>query len=169
MKTYTDPNEVGEKICEITGVDIFKDSRKTKYVELRALVCYTLRDEFRFGYQEIADYFNSKGKIMDRSNARHSTKMYPIYRKKSRELEVLEGSFSFELSIEKNEKIILQGKLNNLKRRHNKLKKELENPIIKMLHNISEEKWGEVQERIQLLKNSWDWKMKNDYEIIESY
>ena len=169
MENYTDPNEVASKICDITGLNIFDNTRKKEYVELRALVCHTLRDEFKFGYQRIAEYFNVKGKTMKHCNAIHLVKMYPIYRKDNKNLEVLEGSFSFESSIEKNEKLNLQDKLSNLQHRHDKLKKELENPVIKMLHNIPENKWGEVQERIQLLKNSWDWKMKNDYEIIESY
>jgi hypothetical protein len=169
MENYTDPHEVGKKICDITGVDIFSSSREKKYVELRALVCHTLKEDLRLDYQRIADYFNSKGKEMGRCNARHATLMYQVYKKDNKNLELLEGSFNFASSIEKNKKLNLQDKLSNLQHRHDKLKKELENPIIKMLHNIPEEKWGEVQERIQLLKNSWGWKMKNNYEIIESY
>ena len=169
MENYTDPHEVGKKICDITGVDIFSSSREKKYVELRALVCHTLKEDLRLDYKRIADYFNSKGKEMGRCNARHATKMYQVYKKANKNLELLEGSFNFASSIEKNEKLNLQDKLSNLQHRHDKLKKELENPIIKMLHNIPEEKWGEVQERIQLLKNSWGWKMKNNYEKIECY
>ena len=169
MENYTDPQEVGKKICEITGLNIFDNTRKKEYVELRALVCHTLRDEFKFGYQRIAEYFNVKGKTMKHCNAIHLVKMYPIYRKDNKNLEVLEGSFGFESSIEKNEKLILQNKLSKLQIKHDKLRKELENPIVKTLYNIPEDKWGEVQERIQLLKKSWSWKTKDDYEIIESH
>tara|TARA_R110001606_G_scaffold95043_1_gene210517 strand:+ start:38 stop:556 length:519 start_codon:yes stop_codon:yes gene_type:complete len=168
-ENYTDPHEVGGKICDITGIDIFKNTRKKEYVELRALVCYTLREDLNFGYKRIADYFNSKGKIMERCNARHSAKMYPIYKKYNKNLERLEGSFQFRSSIEKNEKLTLHNKLANLQYRYDKLKKELDNPIVKTLYNIPESKWGQVQERIQLLKNSWDWKSKDKCSIIESY
>ena len=169
MKFYTDPHEVGSKICDITGIDIFKNTRKKEYVELRALVCYTLRDDLEFGYQRIADYFKSQGREMLHSNVIHLVKMYPIYKKYNKNLERLEGSFQFRSSIEKNERLTLQDKLVNLQHRYDKLKKELDNPVVKTLYNIPENKWGEVQDRIQLLKNSWDWKSKDKCSIIESY
>ena len=169
MKFYTDPHEVGSKICDITGIDIFKNTRKKEYVELRALVCYTLRDDLEFGYQRIADYFKSQGREMLHSNVIHLVKMYPIYKKYNKNLERLEGSFQFRSSIEKNERLTLQDKLVNLQHRYDKLKKELDNPVVKTLYNIPESKWGEVQDRIQLLKNSWNWKSKDKCSIIESY
>ena len=169
MEFYTDPHEVGSKICDITGIDIFKNTRKKEYVELRALVCYTLRDDLEFGYQRIADYFKSQGREMLHSNVIHLVKMYPIYKKYNKNLERLEGSFQFRSSIEKNEKLTLHDKLVNLQHRYDKLKKELDNPVVKTLYNIPESKWGEVQDRIQLLKNSWDWKSKDKCSIIESY
>mgnify|MGYP003664962157 FL=1 len=169
MEFYTDPHEVGSKICDITGIDIFKNTRKKEYVELRALVCYTLRDDLEFGYQRIADYFKSQGREMLHSNVIHLVKMYPIYKKYNKNLERLEGSFQFRSSIEKNERLTLQDKLVNLQHRYDKLKKELDNPVVKTLYNIPESKWGEVQDRIQLLKNSWDWKSKDKCSIIESY
>ena len=169
MEFYTDPHEVGGRICDITGIDIFKNTRKKEYVELRALVCYTLRDDLEFGYQRIADYFKSKGREMLHSNVIHLVKMYPIYKKYNKNLERLEGSFQFRSSIEKNERLTLQDKLVNLQHRYDKLKKELDNPVVKTLYNIPESKWGEVQDRIQLLKNSWNWKSKDKCSIIESY
>ena len=169
MEFYTDPHEVGSKICDITGIDIFKNTRKKEYVELRALVCYTLREDLEFGYQRIADYFKSQGREMLHSNVIHLVKMYPIYKKYNKNLERLEGSFHFRSSIEKNERLTLQDKLVNLQHRYDKLKKELDNPVVKTLYNIPENKWGEVQDRIQLLKNSWDWKSKDKCSIIESY
>ena len=169
MEFYTDPHEVGGKICDITGIDIFKNTRKKEYVELRALVCYTLRDDLEFGYQRIADYFKSQGREMLHSNVIHLVKMYPIYKKYNKNLERLEGSFQFRSSIEKNEILTLQDKLVNLQHRYDKLKKELDNPVVKTLYNIPENKWGEVQDRIQLLKNSWNWKSKDKCSIIESY
>tara|TARA_R110000822_G_scaffold19641_1_gene63940 strand:+ start:54 stop:563 length:510 start_codon:yes stop_codon:yes gene_type:complete len=169
MEFYTDPHEVGGKICDITGIDIFKNTRKKEYVELRALVCYTLREDLEFGYQRIADYFKSQGREMLHSNVIHLVKMYPIYKKYNKNLERLEGSFHFRSSIEKNERLTLQDKLVNLQHRYDKLKKELDNPVVKTLYNIPENKWGEVQDRIQLLKNSWDWKSKDKCSIIESY
>ena len=169
MEFYTDPHEVGGRICDITGIDIFKNTRKKEYVELRALVCYTLRDDLEFGYQRIADYFKSQGREMLHSNVIHLVKMYPIYKKYNKNLERLEGSFQFRSSIEKNERLTLQDKLVNLQHRYDKLKKELDNPVVKTLYNIPENKWGEVQDRIQLLKNSWNWKSKDKCSIIESY
>ena len=167
MENNIDPHEIGSRICNITGVDIFKNTRKKEYVELRALVCYMLREDLNFGYQRIADYFKSQGREMLHSNVIHLVKMYSIYKKHNKHLEKLEGSFSFESSIEKSEKLKLRNELSNLKYRYDKLKKQLDNPIIKTVHNIPENKWSEVNERIELLKNSWSWKSKDSCDIVE--
>ena len=153
------PHKVGTEICKITGVDIFKNTRKRKYVELRALVCYTLREDLKFTLHEIAKYFNSQGKRMDHATVIHMLKMYPIYKEHNKDLEKLEGSFNFE-GIHK--------KYQNLEYRYQKLKKELKNPIINLIHDLPEDKWSEVIERINLLKQSWSWKSQDRCEIIES-
>tara|TARA_R110002111_G_C5703691_1_gene346035 strand:- start:128 stop:523 length:396 start_codon:yes stop_codon:yes gene_type:complete len=126
-----------------------------------------LREDLNFGYQRIADYFKSQGREMLHSNVIHLVKMYSIYKKHNKHLEKLEGSFSFESSIEKSEKLKLRNELSNLKYRYDKLKKQLDNPIIKTVHNIPENKWSEVNERIELLKNSWSWKSKDSCDIVE--
>ena len=156
------PHKVGTEICKITGVDIFKNTRKRKYVELRALVCYTLREDLKFTLHEIAKYFNSQGKRMDHATVIHMLKMYPIYKEHNKDLEKLEGSFNFEASI------VIQQKYQNLEYRYEKLKKGLKNPIINLIHDLPEERWSEVIERIDLLKQSWSWKSQDRCEIIES-
>jgi len=35
--------KISERIIEMTGVDIFQNTRKREYVELRALACYIFR------------------------------------------------------------------------------------------------------------------------------
>ena len=168
MNYKTNPHKVGGKICKITGVNIFQNTRKREYVELRALVCYTLREDLNFGLQKIADYFKSKCKKMDHSSVIHLIKMYPIYKKHNKYLEKLEGSFNFEKSIHKNEKFTIEQQYINLEYRYEKLKKELNSPMIKIMHNIPEDKFNEVLERIDLLKKSWEWKSKDKCQIIES-
>ena len=168
MEYKINPHKVGGEICKITGVDIFKNTRKREYVELRALVCYTLREDLNFGFQKIADYFKSRGKKMDHSSVIHMIKMYPIYKMHNKYLEKLEGSFNFDKSIQKNKKFTIKQQYQNLEYRYEKLKKELDSPMIKTMHNIPEDKWSEVLERIDMLKKSWAWKSKDKVQIIES-
>ena len=40
--------------------------------------------------------------------------------------------------------------------------------MIKTMHNIPEDKWSEVLERIDMLKKSWAWKSKDKVQIIEA-
>ena len=94
--------------------------------------------------------------------------MYPIYKKHNKHLEKLEGSFKFEKSIHKNEKFTIEQQYQNLEYRYEKLKKELDSPMIKTMHNIPEDKWSEVLERIDMLKKSWAWKSKDKVQIIEA-
>jgi hypothetical protein len=168
MTNNINPHKVGTEICKITGVDIFKNTKTRKYVELRALVCYTLREELYFTMEEIAKYFNSKGKKMHHASVIHLLKMYPIYKEHNKNLEKLEGSFNFESSIVKNEIFGTNEKYQNLEYQYEKLKKGLKNPIINLIHDLPEERWSEVIERIDLLKQSWSWKSQDRCEIIES-
>ena len=54
---------IANKIIKLSGVDLFKNSRKREYVEYRGLLCYILRDKMQMNLQSITDFFKSKEKI----------------------------------------------------------------------------------------------------------
>ena len=57
-----DIKKIGDSVKEVSGLNIFDNTRRRDYVELRALVCYVLRKKLRIGLTNIASYFQSEGK-----------------------------------------------------------------------------------------------------------
>ena len=43
---YEELNEISERIIKMSGLDIFKNTRVTEYVELRSLACYILNNNY---------------------------------------------------------------------------------------------------------------------------
>jgi hypothetical protein len=175
--------EISERIIEMSGIDIFKNTRKRDYVRGRALACYIFREKMNMRWAKISDFFVSKGKELDHSSAIHLVNMYPIYAKECPELREIESCFVFD----DNENYDEIDRLNYLKNKIEKLNdtvfklkgevKELKKrPVydssdIKMLSLFSDipaDKVDEVVERITLMKKSWAWKSKDKCEVIES-
>ena len=42
-----DIKKIGDSVKEVSGLDIFDNTRRRDYVEMRALVCYVLRKKLR--------------------------------------------------------------------------------------------------------------------------
>ena len=82
---------ISERIIEMTGIDIFKNTRKQEYVQLRALACYIFREKMNMRWMNIANFFISMGKAMDHANAIHLVNMYPLYAKDNPELLEIES------------------------------------------------------------------------------
>ena len=169
-----DIKKIGDSVKEVSGLDIFDNTRRRDYVEMRALVCYVLRKKLRIGLTNIALYFQSEGKTMHHATVIHLIKMYPVYKRYNSQLEDIEYSFNFDKSFEFNENNFIKNqylidKYNNLKNKYDYLKNNVENnPILNVMHNIPEDKRDEVIERIMILKKSWDWKSKDECKVIES-
>ena len=154
------PKEIGEKVKELSAINIYRNTRKREYVEYRALVCYLLREKLNMRWTYIANFFNSQGKKMDHASAMHLVKMYPIYKKDNRNLEEIENIFIFKSELEYDEidkMHYLENKLNNCQEKHLKLQEQLKNPLIKLMYNIPSDKFVEVAERLDLYKKSWEW------------
>ena len=159
-----DIKKIGDSVKEMSGIDIFDNTRSRSHVELRALVCYILREKMGMRWTNISLYFKSEGKTMHHATAIHSVKMYPIYRKYNNDLQELERCFNFksELQYDEIDKLhYLQGKFDNLESKYIKLQESIkDNPILKVLEEIPEDCIDEVIEKIDLVKKSWKWKNK---------
>jgi len=159
-----DIKKIGDSVKEMSGIDIFDNTRSRSHVELRALVCYILREKMGMRWTNISLYFKSEGKTMHHATAIHSVKMYPIYRKYNNDLQELERCFNFksELQYDEIDKLhYLQGKFDNLESKYIKLQESIKNnPILKVLEEIPEDCIDEVIEKIDLVKKSWKWKNK---------
>ena len=73
--------EMAILIKEITGVDVFKNSRKREYVEYRALYNYILKKVMNKSLTWIRDNYRYYGKNYDHATVIHSLKMFDIYKR----------------------------------------------------------------------------------------
>lgn len=169
-----DIKKIGDSVKEVSGLDIFDNTRRRDYVEMRALVCYVLRKKLRIGLTNIALYFQSEGKTMHHATVIHLVKMYPMYKRYNSRLASIEESFEELNSLEFNQDSYIRNqyltyKYDELRQKHKDLKDNIKtNPILEVLQDIPEDKIDEVIERINILKKSWDWKSKDKCEVIEA-
>ena len=169
-----DIKKIGDSVKEVSGLDIFDNTRRRDYVEMRALVCYVLRKKLRIGLTNIALYFQSEGKTMHHATVIHLVKMYPMYKRYNSRLASIEESFEQLNNLEFNQDSYIRNQYlsynyDKLQEKYKDLKDTIKtNPILDVLKDIPEDKIDEVIERINILKKSWDWKSKDKCEVIEA-
>ena len=169
-----DIKKIGDSVKEVSGLDIFDNTRRRDYVEMRALVCYVLRNKLRIGLTNIALYFQSEGKTMHHATVIHLVNQYPMYKRYNSRLASIEDSFEQLNNLEFNQDSYIRNQYlsynyDKLQEKYKNLKDNIKtNPILDVLQDIPEDKIDEVIERINILKKSWDWKSKDKCEVIEA-
>lgn len=153
MKNLT-PIQIANKLKKLSGLDLFKDTRKQEYIAYRSLLTYLLRKKLEMRWTSIAIFYQSQGKEMHHATVMNLYKQYPVYRKNHKNLKEYASMFKFtsNLNLDKIDK------LNYLENKCEKLEKKLSNPIYKLFKDIPEDKLPQVEHRIDLLKKSWAWK-----------
>lgn len=165
------PEKVAKSVVDLTGLDVFKETRVREYVETRALLSTMLHDDLGMGWSRIAEFYQDNGKKMNHATVIHAVKNYPIYKQHNKKLGKLEGCFNFSKDIFEehiNTTLNLQNSYENLQYQYLKLQNHLKSPMIKIMHDIPKDKWNEVLGRIDLLKRSWEWKNKDKCLVVES-
>jgi|TARA_R100001460_G_scaffold31050_2_gene61278 chromosomal replication initiation ATPase DnaA len=122
------PIEIANKIIKETGVNVFENTRKQKYIEFRSLVCYLLRAKLNMRWLNIAKFFNDNNKTMTHASCIHSVKNYYMYKKYNKELDSLEKMFSFKsnLNIDQIDRVhYLENKLKLLENKLNECQNSL--------------------------------------------
>ena len=169
-----DIKKIGDSVKEVSGLNIFDNTRRRDYVEMRALVCYVLRKKLRIGLTNIALYFQSEGKTMHHATVIHLVNQYPMYKRYNSRLASIEESFEDLNNLEFNQDSYIRNQYlsynyDKLQEKYKNLKDNIKtNPILEVLQDIPEDKIDEVIERINILKKSWDWKSKDKCEVIEA-
>ena len=74
-------NKIAKNIIDISGIDVFKNSRKRKYVEMRSLLTFMLRHHCNMKFKDIKDFYESNGKHYDHATAIHSLKAFEMHRR----------------------------------------------------------------------------------------
>lgn len=74
-------NKIAKHIIDISGIDVFKNTRKREYIEIRSLLTFMLRHHCNLTYHQIRDFYKSKGKSYDHATALHSLKSFETHRR----------------------------------------------------------------------------------------
>ena len=74
-------NKIARHIIDVSGIDVFKNSRKREFVEIRSLLTFMLRHHCNMKFMEIKDFYISKGKSYDHSTAIYSLKAFETHRR----------------------------------------------------------------------------------------
>ena len=80
-------NKIAKHIIDISGIDVFNNSRKREYIEMRSLLTFMLRHHCNMTFHEIKDFYQSKGKRYDHATAIHSLKSFETHRRYNRKLD----------------------------------------------------------------------------------
>ena len=83
---YREAEDLYGKITDITGVDIFDNTRKVEYIEARALFNYILYNTHGYTLTRIARFYIKNGKHYDHATCLHSLKNFAVYEKFSKYL-----------------------------------------------------------------------------------
>lgn len=84
------------ELKQVTGLDIFKNTRKSSYIEARALFNFILYNTYGFTLAKIAGFYRENKKSYDHATVLHSLKNFEMYRRFSPQvnewLETLENT-----------------------------------------------------------------------------
>lgn len=159
------PKDLGSNIVKLSGVNLFDNTRKRKNVQYRALLCFLLREKLLMRWTNIANFFESQGKKMDHAGAIYLVKMYPIYKKENPLLDEIENMFIFKshLNYDEIDKVhYLENKYNNMEKKYLTLVEKMNDPIIKEITSLPDDRIEDVKEKLSILKKSWIWKQKQE-------
>ena len=110
------PTNIANKITELSGIDVFIDTRERKVVEVRSLLTYLLREKLKMRWKKI-----------NMANVMHSYKKYDDYKKQNPVLDQLQKSFVFEPYSDYDE----INKIDYLEKKCKRLEKKLQEQINK--------------------------------------
>ena len=121
------PTNIANKITELSGIDVFIDTRERKVVEVRSLLTYLLREKLKMRWKNIVLFYDRNGKKINMANVMHSYKKYNEYKKQNPVLDQLQNSFVFEPYSDYDE----INKIDYLEKKCKRLEKKLQEQINK--------------------------------------
>tara|TARA_R110002167_G_scaffold70851_1_gene200073 strand:- start:1237 stop:1728 length:492 start_codon:yes stop_codon:yes gene_type:complete len=156
MTNNLKPIEIANKIKELSGVDLFANSRKRNLVEMRALLIYILRDKLKMRWVAITLFFKTQNKPVHHATLIHSRKNFHLYKKHNKQFQKILNIFSFKSNLSVDE----IDRIHYLENKCKSLQKKLENPLVKLVRAIPEEEEEEAVKNIDIAIKTWKWKEK---------
>ena len=74
-------SKIVKDIIDISGINVFENCRKRKFVEMRSLLTFMLRHHCNMKFTDIRDFYKSNGKSYDHATAIHSLKAFEMNRR----------------------------------------------------------------------------------------
>ncbi len=161
MNVNLKPIELAEKIKEITGINVFENTRRRSVIEYRYLLFYLLREKLGMRWTRIADFFKENGKNVDHSTVIHALKTYPYHKRSNKKLAEVESYFTFRQDLP----IDQINRLEYLEDKYNKLEYMLDNALVRLVYKIPENRHEETMMHLKNVIKSFEWKY-NDKEIV---
>ena len=72
--------KIAKKINKLSGIDVFKNTRKTNYVEARSLLGFILKNYEKMTLYQIRDFYIENGKSMNHATVIHSIKNFQVFK-----------------------------------------------------------------------------------------
>ena len=149
--TNLKPLEIANKIIELSGINIFEDSRKKNIVEMRSLLIHILREKLGMRWVNIALFLKANNKPVNHATLIHSVKNFEKDNKKIQEIYNI-FSFRSNLGVDEIDRI------HYLENKCSTLQKKLENPLVKLVIEVPNDR--DKIESIERVVKSWKWKEK---------
>ena len=135
---------IADQIKELSGLDIYKNTRQREYVEARSLLIFLMYNTLNFRLSEIEKFFVSRGKHYNHATVLYALKNFNSYRQFNKKITLwLNKITNKDTSVIQKTSVILE----NIK--------ALRGEDIHILYNIVEEMYNRQIET-------------NDIEVIES-
>lgn len=148
------PLEIANKIIELSGINIFEDSRKKNIVEMRSLLIYILREKLGMRWVNIALFLKANNKPVNHATLIHSVKNFEMYKKDNKQIQEIYNIFSFRSNLGVDE----IDRIHYLENKCSTLQKKLENPLVKLVIEVPNDR--DKIESIERVVKSWKWKEK---------
>ena len=162
-------NELLDNYIKLTGFDLNSRQRRPEDAYIRCLFYKILKDLNDMNDRMIAEFLGAKGRKTNRVSIYQAlTKVETYYASFKRFRQFYDVYFSDqkELSIkrEKRKKIAFKETIKEIDTRQKKIGMDALDVFIS---NIEFEKRPEILELVKMRVKSWEWKAKNEYEVIE--
>jgi len=162
-------NELLDNYIKLTRFDLNSRQRRPEDAYIRCLFYKILKDLNDMNDRMIAEFLGAKGRKTNRVSIYQAlTKVETYYASFKRFRQFYDVYFSDqkELSIkrEKRKKIAFKETIKEIDTRQKKIGMDALDVFIS---NIEFEKRPEILELVKMRVKSWEWKAKNEYEVIE--
>jgi len=171
-----------KEYVDLTGMDYQSTLRNPRDAYLRALFYNVLKRCNDMNDRMVKEFYADKGVKRDRSSIYHSVSKVDIYYLNYKEFRMFYDSYFDDKKDDYLEKKDIKIEAEVLKNTSTRLSKEdyieLQNYrtrditqkdlLDKLIEGLPEDKRVDIYDMVNLRVKSWDWKSKNEYEIIES-